>query len=123
MAELGYDASVTLIESKLRNFAPSEADRVFVAEHHKRLIGVISCHVTPLFHQRGNIGRITALVVDADSRGNGTGKSLIATAEQFLVESDCIRLEVTSGDHRKEAHEFYKHCGYLPDERRFIKHC
>jgi hypothetical protein len=33
----------------------------------------------------------------------------------------CIRVEVTSGDHRPDAHAFYERMGYKSDCRRFIK--
>lgn len=49
-------------------------------------------------------------------------KELGYEASPDLIKSkDFIKSEVTSGDHRKEAHAFYESCGYARDERRFIK--
>jgi hypothetical protein len=45
----------------------------------------------------------------------------VATAEAFAWAAGCKRIEVTSGDHRPEAHAFYRAIGYVEDERRFIK--
>jgi hypothetical protein len=42
-------------------------------------------------------------------------------AEEFFQMAGCIRSEVTSGEHRSDAHAFFKSFGYLEDERRFIK--
>lgn len=92
-----------------------------MAELKGRIIGVISCHITGLFHQRGSSGRITSLVIEKNSRGLGVGRALVSTSENFFRNSDCIKAEVTSGDHRAGAHESYQVCGYKPDERRFIK--
>lgn len=46
---------------------------------------------------------------------------LFQRAEQFFVQTDCVKVEVTSGDHRPEAHAFYQALGFKIDERRFIK--
>ncbi|PYO92644.1 MAG: hypothetical protein DMD58_01460 [Gemmatimonadetes bacterium] len=48
--------------------------------------------------------------------------ALVAAAEAFAWQRDCRRVEVTSGDHREDAHTFYRALGYEMDERRFIKH-
>ena len=55
------------------------------------------------------------------ARGEGIGKVLVEKAESYFNEKNCLRFEVTSGDHRLEAHRFYKSLGYQEDERRFIK--
>ena len=121
MKELGYEASPDLIKAKLLEFDKTSSDEVFVAEADGAVVGSISCHVTRLFHQSGNSGRITSLVINKEKRGLGTGKALVRQAETYFKSKDCIKSEVTSGDHRKEAHAFYESCGYARDERRFIK--
>ncbi len=121
MKQLGYEASRDLIERKLTAFGKTPIDTVFVAESEGTIIGVISCHITSLFHQEGSSGRITSLVIDKENRGLGVGMSLVQQAEEFFHASGCIKSEITSGDHRPEAHSFYESCGYKLDERRFIK--
>jgi GNAT superfamily N-acetyltransferase len=59
--------------------------------------------------------------VDRNSQGQNIGKQLVAKGEEFFIANHCLKSEVTSGDHRGDAHEFYKSCGYKEDERRFIK--
>lgn len=122
MNQLGYATSSSLITEKIANFSNSLIDQVFVAETEGKVIGVISCHITSLFHQAGASGRITSLVVDKDFRNMKIARSLLEKAEDFFIRQGCIKVEVTSGDHRKEAHEFYRSCGYEEDERRFIKY-
>ncbi len=94
---------------------------VLVAENKGIIAGVISLHVTELFHAAGRIGRITALVIASDKRGGGVGRLLTEAADAFFRSTGCVRAEVTSGDHRPEAHAFYEAQGYMPDERRFMK--
>jgi ribosomal protein S18 acetylase RimI-like enzyme len=115
MLQLGYESTPELILENLKYIAASKTDAVFVVE------GVISCHLTKLFHQAGYAGRITSLIIDSNSRERNIGKQLMAEAETFFKINHCIKSEVTSGDHRIAAHDFYQSCGYKVDERRFIK--
>jgi N-acetylglutamate synthase-like GNAT family acetyltransferase len=121
LAELGYVASPALVISKITVLAGSPNDLVLVAENENVIAGVISLHVTELFHTAGRIGRITGLVIASDKRGEGVGKLLVEAADAFFRSTSCVRAEVTSGDHRPEAHMFYQAQGYLADERRFVK--
>jgi len=61
-------------------------------------------------------------VVDSQFKGRGIGKRLVAEAEEFAWENGCARIEITSDEHRVDAHAFYEAVGYKPDSRRFIKH-
>ena len=123
MSQLGYETTYEVISENIKLFESSEFDNVFVVENSKAIIlGMISCHVISLFHQSGACGRITSLVVSDSIRGKGIGNLLVEKAESFFKKKNCLRFEVTSGEHRKDAHEFYKSLGYNEDERRFIKH-
>ncbi len=121
MSQLGYTADISLIEDKLREFSGSGTDIVFVAELENEVAGCISCHITSLFHQKGNSGRITSLVIDRGKRRMGIGRALVAEAEEFFRAKGCIKSEVTSGSHRLETHKFYESLGFQKDEPRFIK--
>ena len=121
MDQLGYGASRELIEKKLRAFDQSSIDAVYVADINGVVVGEISCHITSMFHQEGNSGRITSLVIDQTQRGLSIGKQLVAQAEAFFKSCDCVKSEVTSSEHRTVAHAFYESCGYERVERRYIK--
>lgn len=122
IAELGYPMPVELMRQKIEQLAGSEADCVYVAENEGQIIAVISVHVLPLFHAAGNMGRITSLVVNASQQRSGVGRKLIEAAEAFAREKGCIKMEVTSGNHREGAHAFYEKAGYEQSPHgRFIK--
>jgi GNAT superfamily N-acetyltransferase len=110
-----------LIADKLRRVALSECDDAFVAVEGGRVVGCISVHVHELFQAAGRLGRITALVVDRRAQGKGVGRALVERADDYFKASGCIRAEVTSGDHRADAHRFYIANGYAAAERRFVK--
>lgn len=121
MQQLGYDITIELMQTKLALLSDSPHDAVFVAEAGGSVTGVISLHVTELFHTAGRLGRITSLVIDSNHRGNGFGAALVAKADEYFSSKGCVRAEVTSGDHRPAAHAFYEAQGYRADERRFVK--
>lgn len=121
LEDLGYPSHLEHARDAIARLAFTDNDRVFVAEYGTQVAGVVSVHRIPLLHAPGYLARITALVVAPPLRGSGVGRVLMAAAEKFAWASDCIRIEVTSGDHRPEAHTFYERLGYQVDERRFIK--
>jgi GNAT superfamily N-acetyltransferase len=112
-----------LVTEKLSMLTDRSVDRVLVAaEPSAGIVGVVSVHLLPLFHTQGKLARLTSLAVREGYRRQGVGRALVAAAEAFAWDRDCERIEVTSGDHRPDAHSFYNQLGYQTDERRFIKH-
>ncbi len=121
MDQLGYSVDSCTISEKLRLIENADIDSVFVAETGGEVVGLISCHITTLFHQKGSSGRITSLIIDENQRGRGIGNLLCLRAERFFQSFDCVKSEVTSGNRRSDAHEFYRSMGYQIDGLRFIK--
>lgn len=65
--------------------------------------------------------RITTLVVADSQRGQGLGQALVREAECRARAIGAARIEVSSADHRSEAHAFYRACGYEQGSQRFVK--
>jgi GNAT superfamily N-acetyltransferase len=121
LAELGYALSEEGVRENIRRLADGTMDRTWVAEEAGRILGIVSVHLTPLFHAPGHAGRITSLVVHGPARGRGIGRALVEQAEAFCWRAGCDRLELTTGDHRHDAHRFYERLGYRIQSRRYIK--
>ncbi len=122
LGELGYPNEAPFVTGRLQLVAASAADRVLVAERDGEAVGFVSLHLIPLFHQQGNLCRITAIAVRGTARRQGIGRRLLAAAEKLARGNDAIRIEITSGEHRPAAHAFYRQIGYAEEGRRFVKH-
>ena len=122
MAELGHELSAEIVEDRLKLYTGTPTTRVIVAERQGVLLGLVACALMPTFHQVGNLGRITALVVNSAARRKKVGQTLVAAAREWFQANGCRRIEVTSGDARTDAHLFYEALGFAPVSRRFIAH-
>jgi GNAT superfamily N-acetyltransferase len=121
MADLGYPTDASALADRLAAVYANADDAVFVAELDDKLVGLIGCHSFEMLHRPGRLGRITALVVADMARGRGIGRQLVGAAEAHLLAQGCIRLEVTSAEHRGGAHRFYVSLGYAEQRVRFVK--
>lgn len=121
MHELGYGTSRETMESQLVRYTKSDNSVVLVAVADTNVVGVVSGHLIPALHQPGNVGRVTALVISHKARSKGVATELLQELEGWFRMNNCLRFEVTSGDHREVAHRFYESRGYSFDERRFLK--
>jgi GNAT superfamily N-acetyltransferase len=82
-------------------------------------LGFMSLAAHAVIHAPGPVALITALVTTRAARGRGVGRRLVATAKSWAAERGCVRLTVTSGEHRADAHAFYPACGLAYTGRRF----
>jgi len=121
LAELGYPTSDAALTQRLDAIAANSDDAVFIAEDEGIVLGLVSVHSFEMIHRAGRLGRITALVVAASARGRGVGSELLGAAEKHLRAKGCVKLEVTSGEQRSSAHDFYAARGYREERVRFTK--
>ena len=121
LAELGYPTSASVLPARLRAIA-AEGGTVFLAvDSDDAAVGLASVASHSTLHADAAVAYITALVTSAVARGGGVGRALVAAAEQWAREKGCVRLSVTSAEHRADAHAFYPRCGMPYSGRRFSK--
>lgn len=120
LAQLGYPAAADVVRERLASLV-ARGDRALVAERGGTVVGVLTLHRTPVLHRPADVGRITALVVDAGARVGGVGRALVREAERILRDAGCERVEVTSAARRLDAHAFYRRLGYDEAGVRFGK--
>jgi len=121
LEELGYPRATHFYRSKIATLSRSRSDVVIVAENSGKVIGMAHLHTAEMIHEAGRLGRIMALVVQRRFRRLGVGRELMRHLESTCRSAGCVKVEVTSGDQRKGAHEFYRKLGYVEKPKRFVK--
>jgi GNAT superfamily N-acetyltransferase len=120
LSELGYPADSETLDSRLRRLEDDPGTQVFVAELDGEVVGLAVLHVMPLL-ERPPLGRITALVVRRSRRRLGIGRRLVERAEERARRAGCERLDLTTSEHRTDAHAFYRELGFAERSHRFVK--
>lgn len=119
--ELGHATTAEAVTARWPSWHADGNTAIVAAADDGTLLGVATLHRTEVLHRPRPVGRITALVVDAQCRGAGIGKTLVAACEGEHAAAGCGLLEVTSNLRRGEAHRFYEHLGYERTSYRFAK--
>ncbi|MEO5816274.1 MAG: GNAT family N-acetyltransferase [Gemmatimonadaceae bacterium] len=121
LAQLGYPSAPDVLPSRIEAIE-REGGAVFVAcRSDGSVIGLASAARHATLHAGAQVAYITALVTSDQARGQGVGRSLVATIERWARECGCTRLSVTSAEHRADAHAFYPRCGMPYNGRRFSR--
>lgn len=121
LAALGYPAPAGDIAARLRRvlaFGPAAA---LVAITQDRIVGFVTAHAFPTVHADAPAAWLTTLVVAGAARRRGVGQRLVRAAEEWAAAAGAIRISVTSGAHRSDAHRFYEGLGYDTTGRRFTR--
>lgn len=112
--DLGYPCDLSLVTEKIKNInAVREA--VFVALIDDIAVGFIHVEKYDVLYFE-TMANILGLAVKSEYRNNGIGKRLINEAEKWAVEN-CIKfMRLNSGISRTNAHNFYRHLGYVHEK-------
>lgn len=120
LAELGYPSSEADIRSRLRSL-PSRTSCFLLAQSGSEITGLVSAELVPYVPNGSKICRMTALVVSSHHRGQGIGEKLVAGVTDFAREHHCSGIEITSAEHRRDAHRFYLRLGFSGTSIRFFR--
>ena len=121
---LGYPADAATIGRRLEVLARHPGPiTVLVAAppEGSALLGLVTAHAFPSIHQDAMVAWLTTLVVAPDARGRGVGRGLVAAVEGWARQQGAVRISLTSGAQRDEAHAFYTRLGYAVSGRRFSR--
>src|SRR5262245_39558792 len=118
---LGHPTAPDVIATRWKEWRAADNSALVAARVDGTLVGVATLHRMTVLHRPKPVGRITALVVDSSSRGQGIGRALVAAAEAELAHSGCGLLEITSNLRLGDAHAFYERLGYEQTSLRFAK--
>jgi GNAT superfamily N-acetyltransferase len=122
LAELGYPTAARAAVAHITRFTDDPASRLQVAEDEKEgIVGLLRTHIVPRLDDDAVSCRITDLVVFPIHRRAGVGSILIAVAEQEASKAGAPRLDLSSGEWRADALEFYASQGFETHARAFTR--
>jgi GNAT superfamily N-acetyltransferase len=119
LGELGYVVHEPATLKRLTQLQSTGSDPVLIAWLDAAAVGLVALHVTAMLQRQRKVARVTALVVGEAARGRGVGRALLEQAVAMARESGCEMIELTSADGRRQAHAFYRACGFEATARRF----
>ena len=119
LSELGYPTEATDISSRMAAVT-NDGGAVFLAvQEGEPPLGLMCLDRHYALHAAGPIAYITALVTRSTARRRGVGRAFVTAAKHWALEQGCVRISVTSAEHRNDAHAFYQACGLPYTGRRF----
>jgi GNAT superfamily N-acetyltransferase len=121
LGELGYQTDAEAVPARLTAVESAGGNTFLVVGADDRVVGLASVAWLATLHVDAPVCYMTALVAAHDTRGQGVGRLLVSAAEGWARAHGCVRLSVTSAEHRADAHAFYPRCGLPYSGRRFTK--
>ena len=121
LAELDYPSKETDVRDRLRRSLHRQSSCFLLAQFASEVIGLVSAELVPYFPTGSTICRVTALVVSTHHRGRRVGEKLVAGAVDFARQHHCSGIEITSAEHRLDAHRFYQRLGFSRTSSRFFQ--
>jgi len=121
LGQLGYPTTAQEVVGRLAKLQDPQSSVAVVAETDGLVTGVATGHVIHTIHSTPRIAWITTLVVRDSCRHSGVGRQLAAAVESWARSAGALRIAVTSGKHRDDAHAFYERIGYERTGVRFTK--
>jgi GNAT superfamily N-acetyltransferase len=119
LSQLGYAVSADDIPPRLDKVRDEDGAAYLAVDDDDEALGLVVLVDHWVLHARGPVALIPARVVSPDAGGKGVGRALVHTAKVWARERQCVRLLVTSGEQRADAHAFYPACGLPYTGRRF----
>ncbi|MFZ1680652.1 MAG: GNAT family N-acetyltransferase [Rhizobiaceae bacterium] len=87
--------------------------RTLLAEDHRGAVGSLAMIlIDHLGHRGDRIALIENVVVHANARGEGVGRTMIAEAGRLAGEAGAYKMILATGIERAGAHEFYEKLGF-----------
>jgi GNAT superfamily N-acetyltransferase len=121
MSELGYSLKSTELKRNIAEIL-QQGGAIFVGVKDRQVIGAV-CVLIDARLAEGIYGEIVSLIVTEKLRGQGLGRQLVQSAEDWAGKR-VNRIRVRANVIRKGAHQFYENLGFqaVKDQKVLIKH-
>ena len=122
ISQLGYPTTQEEMAARLPAILHDPNYITLVAENQQKVVGIAGIGVGRYYEKDGSYGRLLVLAVDENWRAKGVGSLLVVRAEAELKGRGVTSIVVNSGNHREDAHRFYKRLGFEETGVRFVKY-
>ena len=119
LGELGYPTAPDDIPARLEAIVSEGGAVLLASDGDNEPVGLLCLARHKVIHAPGPVAYITGLVTTAEARGRGIGRAMVEAAADWARSQKCVKLSVTSAEHRGDAHAFYPSCGMPHSGHRF----
>jgi len=123
MRELNYPTTINVMRERIEASENNPKLCTMVAELDGKVIGMVALNQVRSFARNETATQVSALIVAKEHRGQGIGKRLIRSAEEWGKKQGCQTLFLVSGNRveRAPAHAFYEHIGFEKIGYQFVR--
>lgn len=123
--ELGYDVDLDIIKKQIEKLTNDNKHNIIIGfenEQTRKIIGFVHAELYESLYMDTGLN-ILGLAVDSNFQGQGIGKKLMSSIEDYALKNNISFIRLNSNVRRVEAHKFYESIGYICDktQKRLIK--
>ena len=123
--ELGYDVDLDIVKKQIKKLTNSNKHNIIIGfenEQTRKIIGFVHAELYESLYMDTGLN-ILGLAVDSNFQGQGIGKKLMSSIEEYALKNNISYIRLNSNVRRTEAHKFYESIGYVCDktQKRLIK--
>ena len=123
--ELGYDVNLDIVKKQIRKLTNDNKHNIitgFENEQTRKIIGFVHAELYESLYMDTGLN-ILGLAVDSNFQGQGIGKKLMSSIEDYALKNNISYIRLNSNVRRIDAHKFYESIGYVCDktQKRLIK--
>lgn len=123
--ELGYDVNLNIVKKQIKKLTEDSLHHIIIGyenEQTRKIIGFVHVELYESLYMDTGLN-ILGLAVDSDFQGQGIGKKLMSSIEEYALKNNISYIRLNSNIRRTEAHRFYESIGYVCDktQKRLIK--
>lgn len=123
--ELGYDVNLDIVKKQIRKLTNDNKHNIIIGfenEQTRKIIGFVHAELYESLYMDTGLN-ILGLAVDSNFQGQGIGKKLMNSIEDYALKNNISYIRLNSNVRRIDAHKFYESIGYVCDktQKRLIK--
>ena len=123
--ELGYDVNLEIVKKQIEKLTRDNNHHIIIGfenEQTRKIIGFVHAELYESLYMDTGLN-ILGLAVDSNFQGQGIGKKLMSSIEDYALKNNISYIRLNSNVRRIDAHKFYESIGYVCDktQKRLIK--